>query len=219
MMKVLLFSCSVVSDSLRSHRLQHARLPSTSPSPRACSNSCLLSRWCHPTISSSVVPFSSCLQSFPTSGSFLKSALWFRWPKYWNFSSRISPSNEYSGLISFGIDWFDLLAVQGTLKSLLQPHSSKASILQHSAFFMVQLSHLYCYYLIVKSLSCVRLFSTPWTVCSLPGPSIHRIFQARTLEWVDISRYYYCPLFTDDNIEAQSSDATCLRSHSFWGAD
>ena len=70
-------------------------------------------------------------------------ALRIRWHKYWSFSFNIRPSNEYSGLISFRIDWFDLLAVQGTLKSLLQHHSSKASILQHSAFFMVQLSHLY----------------------------------------------------------------------------
>ena len=73
-----------------------------------------------------------------------ESALHIRWPKYWSFSFSISPSNEYSGLISFWIDRFDLLAVQGTLKSLLQQHSLKASILRHSAFFMVQLSHL-CY--------------------------------------------------------------------------
>ena len=72
-----------------------------------------------------------------------ESALRLRWLKYWSFSFSISPSNEYSGLISFRMDWFDLLAVQGTLKSLLQHHSSKASILQHSAFFMVQLSHPY----------------------------------------------------------------------------
>ena len=72
-----------------------------------------------------------------------KSALRIRWPKYWSFSFNISPSNEYSGLISFRIDWLDLLAVQGTLKSLLQNHSSKASIVQCSAFFMVQLSHPY----------------------------------------------------------------------------
>ena len=72
-----------------------------------------------------------------------ESVLHIRWPKYWSYNFSISPSNEYSGLISFRIDWFDLLAVQGTLKSLLQHHSSKASILQHSAFFMVQLSHLY----------------------------------------------------------------------------
>ena len=70
-------------------------------------------------------------------------ALCIRWPKYWSFSFSISPSNEYSGLISFRMDWFDLLAVQGTLTSLLQHHTSKASILRHSAFFMVQLSHPY----------------------------------------------------------------------------
>ena len=74
---------------------------------------------------------------------FSESALHIRWPKYWSFSFNISPSKEYSGLISFRIDWFDLLPVQGTLRSLLQHHSSKASILQHSAFFMVQLSHPY----------------------------------------------------------------------------
>ena len=72
-----------------------------------------------------------------------ESALHIRWPKYWSFSFKISPSNEHSGLISFRIDWFDLLAVQGALKSLLQQHSSKPSILQHSAFFIVQLSHPY----------------------------------------------------------------------------
>ena len=72
-----------------------------------------------------------------------ESVLGIRWPKYWSFSFRISPSNEYSGLISFRMDWVDLLAVQGTLKSLLQPHSSKAPVLRHSAFFIVQLSHLY----------------------------------------------------------------------------
>ena len=72
-----------------------------------------------------------------------ESVLHIRWPKYWSFSFSISPSSEYSGLISFRMDWLDLLAVQGTLRSLLQHHSSKASVLQHSAFFMVQLSHPY----------------------------------------------------------------------------
>ena len=135
-----LLSCSVVSDSLWPHSLQHTSLPCPSPSPRACSNSCPLSWWCHSTISPSVVPFSSCPQSFPSLGSFYnESALHIRRPKYFSFSL----SNEYSGLISFRIDWFDLLAVQGTLKSLLQHHSSKASILQCSAFFTVQLSHPY----------------------------------------------------------------------------
>ena len=90
-----------------------------------------------------VVPFSSHLQSFPASGSFQMSMfLPIRWPKYWSFSFSISPSNEYSG-ISFRMDWLDLLAVQGSLKSLLQHHSSKASILKCSAFFIVQLSHAY----------------------------------------------------------------------------
>ena len=90
-----------------------------------------------------VIPFSSHLQSFPASRSFQMSQFFIhiRWPKYWSFSFNISFSNEYSGLISFRIDWFDLLAVQGTLKGLLQHHSSKASILWHSAFFIVQLSH------------------------------------------------------------------------------
>ena len=98
-------------------------------------------RWWHPTISSSVIPSSSHLQSFPASGSFPMSRI--RWPKCWSISFRISPSNEYSGLIYFTTDGFDLLAVQGTLKSLLQHHSSKASSLQFLAFFMVQFSHPY----------------------------------------------------------------------------
>ena len=136
------FSRSVVSDSLRPHELQHARPPCPLPTPRVYSNSSPLSRWWHPTISSSVVPFSACPQSFPASGSYSnESALHLRWPEYWSFN--ISPSNEYSGLISLKMDWFDLLAVQGTLKSLLQHHSSKASIFWHSAFFIVQLSHPY----------------------------------------------------------------------------
>ena len=91
-----------------------------------------------------VVPFSSCLQSFLASGSFQMSQLFeSRWPKYWSFSFNISPSSKHPGLISFRMDWLDLLAVQGMLKSLLQHHSSKASILRCSGFFMVQLSHPY----------------------------------------------------------------------------
>ena len=123
--------------------LQHTRLPGPSLSPWVCSNSCLLSQWCHPSISSSVTPFSSCPQSFPASVFFNESALYIRRPKHWSFSLSISPSNEYSGVISIRIDWFDLLAVQGTLKSLLQHHNSKASILQRSASFMVQPSYPY----------------------------------------------------------------------------
>ena len=114
---------------MRPHGLQHTRLPSPAPSPGACSNACPLSWWCHliisschpllllPSIFANITVFSS------------ESTLCIRWPKYWSFSFSISPSNEYSGLISFRIDWLDLLAVHGTLKSLLQHHSSKASIL------------------------------------------------------------------------------------------
>ena len=132
------FSCSVMSNSLQPHGLQHARPPCPTPSPGTYSNSCPLSRWCCPTISSSVVPFSSRLQSLPASGSFLVSQFCASsGQKYWSFSFSISPSNEYSGLISFTIDWFHLLEVQGTHKCLLQHHSSKASILRHSAFFIV----------------------------------------------------------------------------------
>ena len=130
-----------MSDSLRPHEPQHARPPGPSPTPRVYSNSCPSSYWCHPAISSSVVPFSSCPQSLPTSESFL--TLHIRWPKYWSFSFSISPFNEHPGLISFRMDWLDLLAVQGTLKSLLKHPSSKASILQCWAFFIVQLSYPY----------------------------------------------------------------------------
>ena len=137
------FSCSVVSDSLRPHELQHARPPCPSPTLRVHSNSRPSSRWCHPAISSSVIPFSSCPQSLPASVFSNDSALCIRWPKYWSFSFSIIPSKEHPGLISFRMDWLDLLAVQGILKSLLQHHSSKASILQCSAFFTVQLSHPY----------------------------------------------------------------------------
>ena len=138
------FSCSVMSDSLWPYELQHARLLCPSPTPGTYTNSCPSHWWCHTTISSSVVPFSSRLQSFPAAGFFpSESVLCIKWPKYWSFSFSISPSNEYSGLISFRMDWLDLLAVQETLKSLLQHHSSKASVLRHSAFFIVQLSYPY----------------------------------------------------------------------------
>ena len=132
------FSSSVVSNSLSPHGLQHARLPCLSPTPRSYSNSCPLSRRCHPTISFSVVPFSSHLQPFPASGSFQMSQLFTSGGQsIGSFSFSISPSNKHPGLISFRMDWLDLLAVQGTLKSLFQFHSSKASILRRSAFFTV----------------------------------------------------------------------------------
>ena len=124
------FSRSVVSGSLWPHGLQHARPPCPSPSSGACSNSCPLSQWCHPTISSSVVPFSSCPQSFPGSGSFPMTQYFSSDGQNVGASASTSvfPMN-YSGLISFRMDWLDLLAVQGTLKSLLQHHSFKVSIL------------------------------------------------------------------------------------------
>ena len=132
-----------MSNSLQPHWLQHTRLLCPSPTPRACSNSCPLSQWCHPTISSSVTLFSSCLQSFPASRSFQWVSSSHPVAKVFEFQFGISTSSDYSGQISFRIDWFDLLAGQGTLTSLLQHHSSKASVLQRSAFFIVQLSHPY----------------------------------------------------------------------------
>ena len=112
------FSRSVVSYSLWHHEAQNSRPPCPSPTPGVHPNSCPLSQWCHPTISSSVVPFSSCLWSFSALRVFSsESAFHIRWPKYGSFSFRISPCNEYSGLISFRIDWLDLLAVQGVTKS------------------------------------------------------------------------------------------------------
>ena len=138
------FSRSVGSDSLWPHGLQHARLPCPSPTPGACSNSLSMELvmpsnhliLCHPFL---LLP-----SIFPRIRVFSnESVLHIRWTKYGSFSFSISPSNEYSGLISFRMDWLDLLAVQGTLKSLLQHHRSKASVLQRSAYFIVQLSHPY----------------------------------------------------------------------------
>ena len=138
--KVVQFSSSVVSDSLWPHGLQHTRPPCPSPTPGVYSNSCLSSQWCHPTISSSVVPFSSLLQSFPASGSFLRSQLFASGGQNIGASASVLPMSIQ--------DWFplgltDLLVVQGTLKSLLQHHSSKALILWCLAFFIVQLSQPY----------------------------------------------------------------------------
>ena len=134
------FSRSVVSDSLRPHGLQHARPPCLSPAPRVYSNLC-------PSVMPSnhlilCRPLLLLLSVFPSIMFFSnESVLCILWSNYWSCSFSISPANEYSGLISFKIYWFDLLAVQETLKSLLQYHSSKASLLQLPAFFMVQLSH------------------------------------------------------------------------------
>ena len=138
------FSRSVMSNSLRPHEPQHTRTPCPSPTSRAYRNSCPLSWWCHPTISCSCCPFLLLPPILPSIRVFSnESALHIRWPKDWSFSFNISSSNEHPGLISFRMDWWDHLGVQGTLKSLLQHHSSKASILRCSVFFIVQLSHPY----------------------------------------------------------------------------
>ena len=144
-----------MSNSLRPHGLQHTRPPCPSSTPRACSNSCPLYMCIyifihiymygdsiqpsHPQSSLLIL-----LQSFPASGSFLMSQFFESGgQRYWNFSFSFSLSSEHPGPISFRMDWLDLLAVQGILKSLLQHHSSKASVVQSSAFFMFQLSHSY----------------------------------------------------------------------------
>ena len=134
------FSHSVMSNSLWPHESQHARHPCPSPTPGVHTDSHPSSQWCHPAISSSVIPFSSCHQSLQASESFPMRQLF---AKDWSFSFSIIPSKEIPGLISFRMDWLDLLAVQGTLRSLLQHHSSKTLILWRSAFFTVQLSHPY----------------------------------------------------------------------------
>ena len=124
------------SDSLWPHGLQHTRPPCPLPTPGVHSNSVPLSWWCHPTISSSVVPFFSCLQSFPVSGSFPVIQLCTSGGQSRGFSFSISHSSEYSGLISFRMDWLDLLAIQRILKGLLQHHISEPSVLWRSAFFI-----------------------------------------------------------------------------------
>ena len=137
------FSGSFISDSLWSHGLQHTRLPG----PTSNSGSLLklmpieLVRPFNHLILCQPLPVTSILPSITVFSN--ESVFRIRWSKCWSFSFSISPSNEYSELISFRIDWLDLLAVQGTLKNLLQHHSLKASVLRHSAFFMVQLSHPY----------------------------------------------------------------------------
>ena len=136
-----------MSDSLQPHRLQHTKLPCPSPTPKILLKlrSIDLVAWMMPyNYLILCCPLLLLPSIFPSIRVFSnESALHIRWPKYWSFSFNLSPSSEYSGLISFRMDWLDLLAVQGTLKSLLQHHSSKVSILWCSVFFIVQLSHPY----------------------------------------------------------------------------
>jgi len=137
---LLLFSHSAISESLWPHELQYTRLPCPSLSTRVCSNSSPLSQLCHPVISSSVAPFSSCPQCFPASGSFAWVGSSHQVAKVLELQLQHQSFQWDSELISLRTVWFDLLAVQVTLKGLLQHHSMKASILWHSACFMVQLS-------------------------------------------------------------------------------
>ena len=138
---LLLLSCSVVSDSWQPHGLQHTRLPCPSLSPGVCSNSCPLIWWCHPTISSSVAPFSSCPQSFPASGSFLLSPFFISGSQRIGVSALVLPMNIQGWSPSERTGWISLLS-KG-LSRVFSNISPKASILQHSAYFMVQLSHPY----------------------------------------------------------------------------
>ena len=132
------FSRSVVSNSLQPHGMAACQASLSITNSQSCSNSHPSSQWCHPTISSSVVPFCPCLQSFLALGSFPMNQLFASGGQSIGASASVLPKN-IQGLISFRIDWFDLPAVQGTLKSLLQHHNSKMLILWHSAFFLVQL--------------------------------------------------------------------------------
>ena len=160
---------------------------------------------CHPTLLVLCCPLVPLPSIFPSLKVFSnESVLHIRWPKYWSFSLNISPPSEYSRLISFRIDWFDLLAVQGTLKSLLQHHSSKASILWYSAFFMIQFSHpsmttgktialtIRTFVGIAAAAAAAQLLQSCPTLCnptdgSPPGTPVPGTLQARTLEWVAIS--------------------------------
>ena len=138
-----LLSRLVASDSLWPHGLQHVRLSCPSPSPGACSNSCPLSRWCRPTIPSSVIPFFSCLQSFPVSGFFPVMGILHQMAKVLELQLQHQSIQWILRVDSFRIDWFDCPAGQRTVRRLLQHHNSKGSILQCSGFFMVHLSHPY----------------------------------------------------------------------------
>jgi len=205
-------SRSVVSDSLRPHESQHSRPPCPSPTPIVHSDSHPSSQWCHPAISSSVVPFSSCPKSLPASESFPMRTLRMRWPKYWSFSFSIIPSKEIPGLISFRMDWLDLLAVQGTLRNLLQHHSSKASILRRSAFFTVQLSHrdyLGHEDLFFTVLLCILAISSyylllllgPYHFCPLSSSSLHEMFL-----WYLWFKYCISDSFVDHDGRSISSE-------------
>ena len=180
---LLLLSHSLVSDSLPPHGVQHAKIPCPHCLPEFAQTHV---HWVDDAIQPaySVTLFSSCLQSFPASGSSPMSWLLASGSQSIGFS--ISPSTEYSGLISIRIDWFDLLVVQGTLRNLLQYHNSKATVLQSSAFLMVHLSHLY----MTTGKSRVWLFATLWTVASqapLPLGFPFSRGSSRPRDWTHVS--------------------------------
>ena len=167
------FSHSVISDSLWPHGLQHARLSCASPTPRTCSNSCPSSRWCHPIISSSVVPFSPCLQSFPASASFPRSQFFASGGQsIGSFSFGISPSNEHSGLISFRMDWFDLHSPRDSQESSPTPQLKSIKCIVKAMVFLVVMYG--CESWTIKKAECQRvdaselwcwrwLLRVPWT--------------------------------------------------------
>ena len=142
MLFLLLFSHKIVSNSLQPHRRKHSRLPCPSPTPKVCSNSCPSNRWCHPTISSSVTP--------PPAFNLSQHQSLFKWVRSSHQTAKVLQLQHQFfqwifrliSWINLRMDWFDLLVVQGTLKSLPQHHSSEASVLRCSAFFMIRLSHL-----------------------------------------------------------------------------
>ena len=197
---------------------QHTRAPCPSSTPGVYPNSCPLRRWCHPAISFLVVPFYSCPLSLPASVFSNESTLRMRWPKYWSFSFSISPSNEHPGLILFRMDWLDLLAVQGTLKSLLQHHSSKVSILWHLAFFTVQLSHPYM--TTGKTIALTRrtfvgkvmslLFNTLSRLVITFLPIYHNLFYQWINSNIILNKYTLLSICTYQNIFNHSMIFWCL---------
>ena len=190
------FTRSVMSSSLQPHGLQHTRLPCPSSIPWAYSNSCPSSQWCHPTTSSSVVPFLLPPSIFPSIRVFSsESVLRIRWPKYWSFSFSISLFNEYSGLISFRMDWLDLLIVQVTLKSLLQHHSSKASFKSYHMDLLIHSrsvnhnSSEYCHIFSIRrsTVHHPALVLPPLLLCSIQESAFSSITPQKICSLLDIN--------------------------------
>ena len=176
---------SIMSNTLWPHEPQHARPPCPSPTHVVYSDSCPSSRWCHPTISSHrsllLPPIPPSIRVFSN-----ESTLHMRWPKYWSFSFNISPSNEHPGLISLRMDWLDLLAVQGTLKSLPQHNSSKASIFRCSAFITVQLS---CSYLTTGK----NIALTRWTFVGKVMSLLLSMLSRLVINFLPRSKWLFTP--------------------------